>query len=167
MRIAGSEGWVLYDGDCPFCVRWLHFWEPVLCRRGFGIDKLQASWAAKALGITADEAARDIRLVTQDGRAYSGADVYLQVAKKIWWAWAFGVLFLGRIQMVCCQSAMCLGLLRAKGLMRCQFAQRIVYISLRRTSSSACEVVHSRTRSRAPRKLRSMHSVFCASLTAM
>jgi predicted DCC family thiol-disulfide oxidoreductase YuxK len=93
MRIAGSEGWVLYDGDCPFCVRWLHFWEPVLCRRGFGIDKLQASWAAKALGMTADEAARDIRLVTQDGRAYSGADVYLQVAKKIWWAWAFEVLF--------------------------------------------------------------------------
>jgi predicted DCC family thiol-disulfide oxidoreductase YuxK len=24
MRIPSAKGWVLYDGDCAFCVRWLH-----------------------------------------------------------------------------------------------------------------------------------------------
>ena len=27
-------GWVLYDGGCGFCFRWVHFWEGVIGRRG-------------------------------------------------------------------------------------------------------------------------------------
>jgi predicted DCC family thiol-disulfide oxidoreductase YuxK len=37
---------------------------------------------------------RDIRLVTTAGRSYAGADVYLFVARRIWWAWPFGTLFM-------------------------------------------------------------------------
>jgi predicted DCC family thiol-disulfide oxidoreductase YuxK len=83
MRIPSAAGWVLYDGDCAFCVRWLHFWSPVLRRRGFEIDTLQAR----------HETLRDIRLVTTAGATYAGADVYLYIARRIWWAWPFGVLF--------------------------------------------------------------------------
>jgi predicted DCC family thiol-disulfide oxidoreductase YuxK len=93
MRIQAAEGWVLYDGACAFCVRWLQFWSPVLRRRGFEIDTLQAEWTPEALGMARGETLRDIRLLTAGGATYAGADVYLFVARRIWWAWPFGVLF--------------------------------------------------------------------------
>jgi len=93
MRLPSSNGWVLYDGHCAFCVRWLHFWSPVLRRRGFEVDTLQADWTADALGMTQEETLRDLRLLTATGTTYAGADVYLYLARKIWWLWPFGVLF--------------------------------------------------------------------------
>lgn len=93
MRVPSAAGWVLYDGDCAFCVRWLRLWSPTLRRHGFEIDTLQADWTPKALGITRNEVLRDIRLLTTAGEAYAGADVYLYVARKIWWAWPFSFLF--------------------------------------------------------------------------
>jgi predicted DCC family thiol-disulfide oxidoreductase YuxK len=93
MRAAAAKGWVLYDGDCAFCARWLHLWTPVLRRRGFEVDALQADWAPKALGIAPNEVLRDIGLLTTTGESCAGADVYLYVARRIWWAWPFGILF--------------------------------------------------------------------------
>ncbi|MGA3370172.1 MAG: DCC1-like thiol-disulfide oxidoreductase family protein [Terracidiphilus sp.] len=93
MRPQALNGWVLYDGDCAFCVRWLALWAPVLRRRGFEVDALQADWTAEALGMTPEETVRDIRLLTSTGTAYAGADVYLYLARRIWWLWLFGVLF--------------------------------------------------------------------------
>ena len=60
---------------------------------GFQVDTLQADWTHEALGMTADEVVREIRLLTATGEIYSGADVYLYVAKRIWWAWPFAALF--------------------------------------------------------------------------
>jgi predicted DCC family thiol-disulfide oxidoreductase YuxK len=93
MRTSAAKGWVLYDGDCAFCTRWLRLWAQTLRRRGFEVDTLQADWTAKALGLAPNELLKDIRLLTTDGNSYAGADVYLYVAKKIWWAWPLGVLF--------------------------------------------------------------------------
>lgn len=93
MRIPSVAGWVLCDGDCDFCVRWLHFWFPVLRRRGFKVDTLQADWTSEALGMTHDEILRDIRLLTAAGETYTGADVLLYIARRIWWAWPFRFLF--------------------------------------------------------------------------
>ena len=93
MRIPSAEGWLLYDGDCAFCVRLLHFLSPVLRRRGFEVDTLQAEWVPDSLGMTRDEIVRDIRLLTAGGSSYAGADVYLYIARRIWWAWPFGFLF--------------------------------------------------------------------------
>lgn len=94
MRPPATAGWVLFDADCAFCVRWAHLWAPVLRSRGFAIDRLQSEWAGAALGMTREEIVRDIRLVTTSGRSYAGADVYLFVARRIWWAWPFGTLFM-------------------------------------------------------------------------
>jgi hypothetical protein len=47
MRIPSAQGWVLYDGDCVFCVQRLGFWSPVLRRRGFEADTLQAECRAQ------------------------------------------------------------------------------------------------------------------------
>ncbi len=93
MRVPATVGWVLYDGDCEFCVRWLRFWSPVLRRRGFEIDALQAEWTEEALGLPRDQILRDIRLLAATGESYAGADVYLHVARRIWWAWPLGFLF--------------------------------------------------------------------------
>jgi len=93
MRTPPAEGWILYDGSCAFCLRWLHLWSPTLRRRGYEVDMLQADWVHESLGLTPEGTLRDIRLLANSGASYSGADVYLQVARKIWWAWPFGVLF--------------------------------------------------------------------------
>jgi hypothetical protein len=68
-----------------------HFWSPVLRRRGFEIETLQADWVPQALGMTRDEALRDIRLLTTPGPGTTGvtcagADAFLYVARRIWWA---------------------------------------------------------------------------------
>jgi predicted DCC family thiol-disulfide oxidoreductase YuxK len=93
MRIPSVEGWVLYDDDCAFCVRWLHFWSLVLRRRGFEVNTLPAEWVPDSLGMTRDEVLREIRLLTAGGSTYAGADVYLYIVRRIWWAWPFVFLF--------------------------------------------------------------------------
>ena len=92
-HIRSTEGWVFYDGDCAFCIHWMHFWAPVLRRRGLAVEALQADWAPDALKMPREEILRDIRLLTASGKSYAGADVYLYIAKKIWWAWPFGIFF--------------------------------------------------------------------------
>jgi predicted DCC family thiol-disulfide oxidoreductase YuxK len=88
-----SRGWVLYDGQCGFCFRWLKFWQPTLAKRGFAIAALQDPWVVAHFRLPMDELVYDLRLLTRDGQVASGADVYLQVAKKIWWAWLFYAVF--------------------------------------------------------------------------
>jgi hypothetical protein len=33
------EGWILYDGECGFCFRWVHFWKRVVKPRGFAVKE--------------------------------------------------------------------------------------------------------------------------------
>ncbi len=87
------RGWVLYDGSCGFCSRWAQFWGSTLARSGFAIASLQESRAAGQLKVAPGELLSDIRLLTRDGKLISGADVYLQVTRRIWWAWPFYAVF--------------------------------------------------------------------------
>ena len=88
-----AKGWVLYDGECGFCSRWLLFWQPTLAKHGFDSAALQEPWVTKKLHLPADELLYDIRLLSRDGSLASGADVYLQVTRRIWWAWPFYAIF--------------------------------------------------------------------------
>jgi predicted DCC family thiol-disulfide oxidoreductase YuxK len=96
-RLEGSgavmRGVVLYDDACGFCRNWLAFWKPVLARRGFDIAPLQSPLWTQRPGLSSDELLYDLRLITGSGELISGADVYLYVFKRIWWAWPLGVLF--------------------------------------------------------------------------
>lgn len=87
------QGWILYDGGCGFCFRWVHFWEKVVASRGFAIKDLQSASAEGLLQIPPDELRDDIRVLTPGGRLESGASAYLYVASKIWWAWPFYAIF--------------------------------------------------------------------------
>ena len=90
---APRRGWVLYDGHCGFCSRWLAFWTPTLQRHGFSSAALEEAWVCQKVMMPYEELVRDIRLLMQDGTLISGADVYLQVTRRIWWAWPFSAIF--------------------------------------------------------------------------
>ena len=79
-------GWLLYDGACGFCARWVPFWGPTLRRRGIETAPLQTAWVAPVLGLGRGEEIDDLRLLLPDGRHLEGADVYRHVMRRIWWA---------------------------------------------------------------------------------
>jgi predicted DCC family thiol-disulfide oxidoreductase YuxK len=86
-------GWVLYDGQCGFCSRWVQYWAPTLRRHGFEIGSLDEPRVAEKLQMPHEELLTDIRLLTTDGQLISGAEVYLYVTRRIWWAWPFYAIF--------------------------------------------------------------------------
>lgn len=87
------EGWILYDGGCGFCFRWVHFWKKVVERRGFAIKDLQSASVDGGLRIPQENLLDDIRVLTRTGKLESGANAYLYVARRIWWAWPFYAIF--------------------------------------------------------------------------
>ncbi len=88
-----DRGVILYDGQCGVCSRWVNYWAETLKRHGFKIGALDEAWVASQLKMPYEELVTDIRLLTVDGQLVSGADVYLYVARQIWWAWPFYAVF--------------------------------------------------------------------------
>src|SRR5258708_4140968 len=86
-------GWVLYDGGCGFCFRWVHFWEKMIERRGFALKDLQSAWEDGILKCSQRKLLDDILVLTRDGKVESGADAYLFVARRILGAWPFYATF--------------------------------------------------------------------------
>ena len=68
MQDSGIQGWLLYDGSCGFCSRWVPFWENTLKKRGFHIAPLQSAWVSEQLKIPQNELAADLRLVLAQRR---------------------------------------------------------------------------------------------------
>jgi predicted DCC family thiol-disulfide oxidoreductase YuxK len=87
------EGWILYDGRCGFCFRWIHFWQKVVERRGFAVKDLQSASADRMLQIPEENLLDDVQILTRSGTLESGANAYLYVSRKIWWAWPFYAIF--------------------------------------------------------------------------
>ena len=81
------QGWVLYDGDCPFCTRWAERFERILTRRGFDVAPLQAPWVRECLDLRLEEPLSEMRVLTPAGRIFGGADAVIFLARAIWWAW--------------------------------------------------------------------------------
>jgi predicted DCC family thiol-disulfide oxidoreductase YuxK len=88
-----TAGWILYDGECSFCFRWVHIWEGVVGRRGFVVKDLQSASLDGTLQVSPENLLDDIRVLTRDGQVVSGADAYLYVTRRIWWAWPFYAIF--------------------------------------------------------------------------
>jgi predicted DCC family thiol-disulfide oxidoreductase YuxK len=85
-------GWILYDGDCGFCSRWVPFWDGTLRARGFRIAPLQSDWVRARLSLGDTALLQDLRLLLKDGRQIQGADVYRHVLRRIWWAYPLYLL---------------------------------------------------------------------------
>ena len=86
------SGWVLYDGDCGVCSRWVPSWAPTLSRLGLAVAPLQTSWVEERTGIARADLMSDIRLLGVDGSLLSGADVYRHLMRRIWWAYPLYLL---------------------------------------------------------------------------
>jgi predicted DCC family thiol-disulfide oxidoreductase YuxK len=87
------EGWILYDGRCGFCFRWVRFWRKVVERRGFAVKDLQSASADGMLHIPEENLLDDVQVLTRSGKLESGANAYLYVSRRIWWAWPFYAVF--------------------------------------------------------------------------
>ena len=80
------KGWVLYDGACGLCSRWVPFWENTLNKRGFRIAPLQAGWVAEKIHLSQDDLVADLRLLLTTGEQMRGAQVYRYLMRRIWLA---------------------------------------------------------------------------------
>ena len=82
--------WVLYDGACGFCSRWVPFWKGTLAKRDIGIATLQEPWVVERLeakGVATENLLDDLRiLVAGSGNVIPGADAYRWAFRRIWWA---------------------------------------------------------------------------------
>jgi lipase maturation factor 1 len=82
-----SRGWVLFDGDCQFCRRWVARIEPVLAPRGFVFLSLQTPWVRNFFHLPEDQLLGEMRVLLRNGQTYGGADAIIALAKYVWWSW--------------------------------------------------------------------------------
>lgn len=87
-----AHGWILYDGACGICSRWVPQWAGSLARMGLAVAPLQSSWVEERTGLSRDVLLTDLRLLHSDGSITSGADVYRYVMRRIWWAYPLYLL---------------------------------------------------------------------------
>ena len=86
-------GWVLFDGSCGFCRRWVTYWAGTLRTRGFEIAPLQEAWVrARLAPVDEEDLLRDFRLLLESGGQLRGADAYRYVMQRIWWAYPLYLL---------------------------------------------------------------------------
>src|SRR5277367_6740877 len=60
---------------------------PMLRRHHFDLAPLQMPWTQQRLGLKPDAPLVEMKLLTEDGQIYGGADALAQIARRIWWAW--------------------------------------------------------------------------------
>jgi predicted DCC family thiol-disulfide oxidoreductase YuxK len=87
------HGCIYYDGACRFCTGWIASWKQTLARHGFTVAPLQEPGAQQKLNLSDDELLRDLRMLTAKGEVLSGANVYLYVMRRVWWALPLFALF--------------------------------------------------------------------------
>lgn len=86
------RGWILYDGSCGFCSKWVPFWSSTLARQGLGFAPLQEAWVAEQVDLPPEELVEDLRLLLASGELVSGAEVYRHVMRRAWWLLPFYAL---------------------------------------------------------------------------
>lgn len=82
-----AAGWICYDGECAFCLRWVRRIEPPLRLRGFSFVPLQTQWVKDRLCITEDALLEEMKLLLPDEQVIGGANAWVILARHIWWLW--------------------------------------------------------------------------------
>ena len=91
--IAGnSRGWVLYDGECPFCIGMVCRFASWLDRTRFTPEPLQAPWVRKRLGLLAGRIPEEMIVLTAEGAVLGGVDGIIYLLRWIWWTRPFSLV---------------------------------------------------------------------------
>lgn len=85
-----ARGWILYDGECRFCRNLAARFQPIYEPRGFAFAPLQTPWVAAAINLQRGERPSEMRVWTNDGRDFGGAEAVVFLAGFIWWGKPLG-----------------------------------------------------------------------------
>jgi len=80
-----ARGYLLYDGECGFCSWWISKIARHLEHIGIASAPLKSSWVAETLQVPIELYSQDIRLILADGVLISGADVYIEIMRRLRW----------------------------------------------------------------------------------
>jgi predicted DCC family thiol-disulfide oxidoreductase YuxK len=80
------QGWILYDGDCRYCIAAAKQFEQLLARRGFDFIPLQTPWVQERLGLQPGAPLEEMRVLTRENQNLGGADAVIFLLRQIWWA---------------------------------------------------------------------------------
>ena len=75
-----TGGWVLYDADCPFCVRMFRRFGPLFASRHFELVPLQPPWVRLTLALPESQLFSEMRLLLPDGTQFGGADALIAIS---------------------------------------------------------------------------------------
>lgn len=87
-----SAGSVFYDGDCSICLNFVRRFERILTRHGFKLVPLQTPGVRERLGLSEQELLSEMQLLLPDGKIFGGADAFVEISRRIWWAWPLYLL---------------------------------------------------------------------------
>ena len=73
-------GRILYDADCRMCRDMMRRFEKTFTARGFTFVPIQSE-------MKPGDQAEKMRVRTNDGRVFGGADAVLFLARFVWWGW--------------------------------------------------------------------------------
>lgn len=85
MNSSPARGWILYDGECRFCRNLAARFQPIYQPRGFVLTQLGTPWIAAAINLQRTERPSEMRVWTNDGRDFGGAEAVVFLAGFVWW----------------------------------------------------------------------------------
>jgi predicted DCC family thiol-disulfide oxidoreductase YuxK len=86
------RGWILYDGECGFCLSIVRRTRGIFAPRGFAFLPLQTPWVRAVFNLPERELLAEMRLLPRNGEKLGGADAILKLAEYVWWAWPMAAL---------------------------------------------------------------------------
>ena len=84
LKPTDPHGWLLYDGACGFCSRWIPFWSGYVRKHGYEIAPLQDRDLQARFALDEAHLLREMTLILANGRQIRGADVYRHFLRLSW-----------------------------------------------------------------------------------
>jgi len=82
-----SRGWVFFDRDCGICTSLARRFRSTLETREFGLAALQDPRVQALLDLPPEDLLREMRVATDEGEIFGGAEAIVFLARQIWWVW--------------------------------------------------------------------------------
>ena len=89
-----GKHWLLYDGNCRFCLGMVKRWRGTLESRGFAFASLHEEWVGERLGLAGPELLSEMRVLCGSGRVLGGVEAFVFLWSKVWWCWPLWLLAL-------------------------------------------------------------------------